>query len=144
MHVLLTKFRLPLIIAAVALLLMAAVFLIGRMSKPSIKVRKRKLPTGGMGIPSNGSGGVWSPDVDVINIRAAMFGAGNGSWWDMRSYGTNEQAIFKALEGKSDDQLTAIYNEYASRYKGSELLTDFRDELSGDDLTRALSFFQFI
>lgn len=143
MPALLSNYKLPLIIAGLVLVLLLAVFLFGRMSKPSVKFKSKPLPSGGSGIPTNGSGGVWSPDNDVEILRSAMFGGGSGNWWDAGSWGTDEDALLDVFVGKSDDQLTAIYNAYFARYK-SELKTDLRSELSGDDLKRALGYLQFI
>lgn len=83
------------------------------------------LPDNGSGIPAG-----WSPTADVIRLRNAFNG-----------FGTDEEGIFNTLTGKTNDQLIAIRNEYAHRYS-EDLIERFNDELSGDDLTRALQFYQ--
>jgi hypothetical protein len=55
----------------------------------------------------------------------------------MRGAGTDEESLISALTGRTADERKAIKEEY-KRYTGRELEADLRDELSGDDLTRAL------
>lgn len=71
----------------------------------------------------------FNPRPFVITLKAAMDG-----------WGTDEQAIFGALEGKTEPQLAAIYNDYQD-FTGNDLFVDFQNELSGDDLEQALSYF---
>ena len=85
------------------------------------------LPDNGNGIPAG-----WTATADVIKIRNAING-----------FGTDEEGIFNTLTGKTRDQLIAIKNEYAHRY-GEDMLERFNDELSGDDLQRALQFYNGI
>ena len=59
-------------------------------------------------------------------LRAAMY-----------RLGTDETAIYSALNGRTPDELTAIKAAYL-RLTGHQLLDDLRDELSGDELQRAL------
>lgn len=54
----------------------------------------------------------------------------------MDVWGTEEDQIFNALEGRSREELTAITDEYRA-LTGRMLESDLRDELSGDDLRRA-------
>lgn len=60
--------------------------------------------------------------------------------------GTDESAIFSTLEGKSDEQLAAIYNEFgnilAENNEQGDLLSWLNDDLSGDQLARALAYFE--
>jgi len=85
------------------------------------------LPDNGSGIPDG-----WSPTGEVIILRNAFNG-----------FGTDEEAIFDALNNKTADQLIAIKNEYANRYH-VDLLDEFNAELSGDDLQRALNYYNGI
>lgn len=55
----------------------------------------------------------------------------------MRGLGTAETEIFNALEGRTPDELGAIKREYLA-LTDNTLETDLVDELSGDDLARAL------
>jgi len=55
----------------------------------------------------------------------------------MRGLGTAEAEIFNALEGRTPDELGAIKREYLA-LTDNTLETDLVDELSGDDLARAL------
>lgn len=84
----------------------------------------------------------WSPEEDAIKLHDAF----NPSFFDSTNFegifgaGTDEEAIWRVLESKTDAQLAAIYNEYKSMY-GDDLLEEFDDELSGADLSRALAYF---
>jgi hypothetical protein len=87
------------------------------------------LPSGGTGIPPG-----WNPRIITERLLNAMEG-----------WGTDEEAIFNALSGLSQDQLAAVYNDFNTLLpKGKTLFEWFRSELSGDDLIRALNFFAFI
>jgi hypothetical protein len=55
----------------------------------------------------------------------------------MAGWGTDETQIFNALTGRTPTEIEAIAAAYLSRY-GRTLEYDLRDELSGDDLARAL------
>jgi hypothetical protein len=55
----------------------------------------------------------------------------------MKGWGTDEDAIYAALNGRSAEELNAIKEAYR-RLTGRELIDDLRDELSGDELERAL------
>jgi hypothetical protein len=55
----------------------------------------------------------------------------------MKGLGTDEDAIYAALNSRSPDELNAIKEAYR-RITGRELVDDLRDELSGDELERAL------
>ncbi|MGB5818244.1 MAG: DUF4157 domain-containing protein [Saonia sp.] len=54
-------------------------------------------------------------------------------------WGTDESAIFNALTGRTTVEITAIEAAYLSLSGGETLETMLRDELSGNDLSRALS-----
>jgi hypothetical protein len=56
--------------------------------------------------------------------------------------GTDEQAIFNALTGRSSAEIAAIEAAYRALSGGETLESRLRDELSGDDLARALSLLQ--
>lgn len=53
--------------------------------------------------------------------------------------GTDEEAIFNALTGRTAAEITAIEAAYANLSNGETLEESLRDELSGDDLSQALS-----
>jgi hypothetical protein len=55
----------------------------------------------------------------------------------MEGWGTEEDEIFNALEGRTANELNTIAREYAA-LTGHSLEQDLIDELSGDDLKRAL------
>lgn len=86
-------------------------------------------PNNGTGIPVG-----WSPRPVVESLLAAMQG-----------FGTDETAIWDALEGLTDDQLAAVYNDFNTLLPDDQNLFEwFRSELSGDELKRALNYFKFI
>ncbi len=55
----------------------------------------------------------------------------------MEGLGTDEESIFSALNGRSQTELDEIKKAYL-KLNGHDLLDDLHDELSGDDLDRAL------
>lgn len=57
----------------------------------------------------------------------------------VKGWGTDEEAIFNALTGRSPAEIAAIEAAYAALAGGETLESRLRDELSGDDLARALS-----
>jgi hypothetical protein len=63
--------------------------------------------------------------------------------FNVRPWGTDETAIWATLEGKTSGQLKLIYNVYGAT-QGEDLFAAFRGDLSGDDLSRALNYFQNI
>src|SRR5262249_11966889 len=71
---------------------------------------------------------------------AAAGRAANELFKAMDGIGTNDKAVFKALEGKSPAEIAAIKEEYKKRTDGRSLDADLEDEMSGDTLkhTRAL------
>lgn len=93
------------------------------------KYGKVELPNNGQGIPFG-----WSPTQSVIEIEDTF-----GNWFT----DDDEPRLFSILSDKTKDQLAAIYNEYYRMY-GEKITDQFKDHLSGDDLTRALSFFNGI
>lgn len=89
-----------------------------------------KIPKG-VDIPSG-----WSARPTVDALRSSM----EGSWYNPFSYGTDEQVIWNALTGLNKAQLSLVYNEFNAT-TGDDLFDWFRGDLSGDDLTRALGYF---
>lgn len=90
-----------------------------------------KLPTAGSGIPLG-----WNALPDARKLYVAMDGLG-----------TSENMIWNALDGKTKDQLAAIYNEFNNQYQadsGEDLLGWFKGDLSGTDLSRALNYYKDI
>jgi hypothetical protein len=57
----------------------------------------------------------------------------------VEGWGTDEEAIFNALTGRTPGEIAAIETAYAALSRGETLEARLRDELSGDDLSRALS-----
>jgi hypothetical protein len=57
----------------------------------------------------------------------------------VEGWGTDEQAIFNALAGRTPSQIAEIEAAYLALSGGETLESRLRDELSGDDLSRALS-----
>ena len=106
------------------------------------KPRKVKLPTGGVGIPVFSDGTAWSPLRSVEMLYEAMHGS-SASWYNPWSYGTDEDTIFLVLGDKTQDQLAAVLNAYEEKYQ-RDLIADFKSELSGTELSRALDYFAFI
>ena len=68
------------------------------------------------------------PEQIATEIRHAVEGLG-----------TDEQAIFNALSGRTPAEITQIEAAYLALSGGETLESRLRDELSGDDLSRALS-----
>lgn len=126
----LAGWKLYALIAVIIIVVIFAIFFsgkaLGRSKARAGKPKPLKFPTGSS-IPEG-----WSPTVDVEQLHGAMKG-----------FGTNENAIWDVLEGKTDAQLAAIYNEFANRYS-DDLFEWFRKDLSGDDLRRATNYFRNI
>lgn len=74
----------------------------------------------------------YNPQVDVIRLKGAMEG-----------WGTDESAIWAVLQGKTKGQLKAIYNTW-NKQESENLFEWFKGDLSGDDLSRAMGYFEFI
>lgn len=74
----------------------------------------------------------YNPRQDVIRLKNAMSG-----------FGTDEEAIWDTLDDKNDEQLVAIYNDFAD-YTGDDLFEWFNDDLDGTDLSKAMQYFDGI
>lgn len=57
----------------------------------------------------------------------------------VEGWGTDEEAIFNALAGRTPAEIAAIEVAYRTLSGGEELEVRLRDELSGEDLSRAMS-----
>jgi len=79
----------------------------------------------------------------VEMLYYSMFGSGSSSWWNPGSYGTDEAMLFMTLADKTQDQLAGIINAYEDKYE-RDLIADFKGELSGAELSRALDYFGFL
>jgi hypothetical protein len=104
--------------------------------KKAAEGTQAELPNNGTGIPAG-----WTPGADAMGLHDEM---DNGSWLMGAGYGTDEEKIWSILTGKTDDQLISIYNEFNRLYQadsGMTLIGWFNEDLSGDDLTRALDYF---
>ncbi|NOJ96007.1 hypothetical protein HMI51_24115, partial [Corallococcus coralloides] len=73
-------------------------------------------------------------DKDASALREAMDGG-------MTGWGTDEDKIFKTLEGKTPAQIAMIRQSYQDHY-GKNLDAKIRDELGGSDLRRAEGLLQ--
>ena len=71
----------------------------------------------------------YDPNKDSNALYKAMHGGITG-------WGTDESALFKALEGKSPEQIDKLKANYKDHY-GKDLTADLKKELSGKDLQRA-------
>lgn len=86
------------------------------------------------GAPANANGAKpqpkpYDPNKDANELYKAMNGGLTG-------WGTDEAALFKALDGKSKDQIDKIKANYKDHY-GKDLTAELKKELSGKDLARA-------
>lgn len=120
--------------------------LLSKLYKDTIgkyKPRKVKLPSGGLGIPTNSNGQPWSPLKSVELLYQSMHGSLTGYWFDPTSLGTDEEQLFNAIGDKTDDQLAAILNAYEQKYN-RDLIADLNSELSGAELSTALDYFSFV
>jgi isochorismate hydrolase len=122
----------------IAVIVILAVYFVGKKfgvikaAVPDIK----PLPNNGQGIPTG-----WTAEIVAQQIYDAMFG---GLLWGM---GSDEDKIFDTLTPLTDDQLAATYNTYNTMFHSDgsgTLISDFQSELSGDDLTRVLSYFNSV
>ncbi len=68
--------------------------------------------------------------ADAAAMRHAMKGGFLGM-------GTDEQAVYQALEGKDKTQREAILKAYSDQYEGADLRQDIQGELSKAELDRA-------
>lgn len=112
------------------------IYLIYAAGKKAASGTSAPLPNNGTGIPAG-----WTATQDAMVLHDAM---DNGSWVLGAGYGTDEDAIWGVLEGKTDDQLVAIYNEFNRLYQAEsemDLMDWFEEDLEGDDLNRALGYF---
>ncbi|HEX6026648.1 MAG TPA: hypothetical protein VFZ00_31915 [Solirubrobacter sp.] len=82
--------------------------------------------------PAFAPAGAAGPDPGAATAVAAQLDDA------MSGLGTNEEAIFSALSNRSAEEIVAIKAAYRA-LTGNELEADLRDELSGDDLQRALA-----
>jgi hypothetical protein len=58
----------------------------------------------------------------------------------MEGWGTDEEAIYSALSGRTQEQVAAIARTYKHMYRGRDLLNDLKDELSDSELRRLAIF----
>lgn len=77
-------------------------------------------------------------DAQVKKIRKAMFGS--GSWFDLSSWGTDEEALFEVLDNLPTEYIPLFEQRYKAKYD-TNLVDDLKSELSGNDLQRALQKF---
>ncbi len=108
------------IIIAVIVLIIVVKVVFGKNKPQKVKYDQDQLPPG------------WSAENDARQLHDAMDG-----------WGTDEETIWLILNNKNQAQLAAIYNAYIDLY-GVSILEDFEDDLSGEDLNRALNYFSFL
>lgn len=122
----------------IGIVVILAVYFVGKKfgvikaAVPDIK----PLPNNGEGIPDG-----WTAEIVSQQLYDAMFG---GVLWGM---GSDEDKIFDTLTPLTDDQLAATYNTYNTMFHSDgsgTLISDFQSELSGNDLTQALAFFNSV
>lgn len=119
-----------------AVIVILAIWYIYNQGLKAAQGNQAELPNNGTGIPAG-----WTPNADAMGLHDAM---DNGSWVLGAGYGTDEEKIWNILTGKTDDQLISIYNCFNTLYQtdsGLTLIGWFNEDLSGDDLTRALDYF---
>ena len=58
----------------------------------------------------------------------------------MEGLGTDEEAIYSALSGRTQEQVAAIARTYSAMYRGRDLLGDLKDELSDSEMRRLAIF----
>lgn len=75
------------------------------------------------------------PQFDASKTASGLHKAMHGGLFGA---GTDEDAIFKALEGRSPDEIKQIRAHYKEHYK-RDLDADFKSEMSGKDLSRTQS-----
>ncbi|EHR71161.1 Colicin D [Burkholderiales bacterium JOSHI_001] len=73
---------------------------------------------------------------DVNGLASNLYAAFHGNWGWLSEAGTDEDAVYAALDGLSRIQSLALRNVYRRRY-GVELESELRSELSGGELDRA-------
>ncbi len=74
----------------------------------------------------------WDPNFDAQILHSAIEGMG-----------TDEEAIYGVLQNKNKTQLKLIYNAFNLQYN-EDLFEWFSDDLSDEDLTRVMGYFQGI
>ncbi len=75
------------------------------------------------------------PQFDASKTASSLHKAMHGGLFGA---GTDEDAIFKALEGRSPDEIKQVRAHYKEHYK-RDLDADFKSEMSGKDLSRTQS-----
>jgi hypothetical protein len=73
---------------------------------------------------------------DVHGLASNLYAAFHGNWSLLSEAGTDEDAVFAALDGLNRVQSLALRNVYRRRY-GVSLDSEVRDELSGGERDRA-------
>ena len=92
----------------------------------------RRLQRQSAGPPATDSAGGLTPTMltqIARRLRAAMEG-----------WGTDEEAIYSALSGRTQEQVAAIARTYNAMYRGRDLVGDLKDELSDSELRRLAIF----
>ena len=111
---------------------MLIIYFAGRKAGKGAPVKQVKLPKG-VSIPSQ-----WTPRPVTVKLYNAMKG-----------FGTDTKAIWSALEPLNDAQKALVYSDFGvyckeKKESDTDLLTWFSDDLSGDDLSRAVAYFKGI
>lgn len=73
---------------------------------------------------------------DVHGLASNLYAAFHGNWGWLSEAGTDEDAVYAALDGLSRIQSLALRNVYRRRY-GVSLESELKSELSGGELNRA-------
>lgn len=72
----------------------------------------------------------------VSGLTSKLYAAFHGNWGWLSEAGTDEEAVYAALDGLNRVQSLALRNIYRRRY-GVELESELRSEMSGGELDRA-------
>lgn len=130
MKQLLNNHKTLIVIIVTVLVILIAIYLWGKKAGKRVIPKPVKLPHG-VDIPTG-----WTPGIPVRKLYYAMDG-----------WGTDYDSIKEALSNLNSAQKIAVYNEFNRKYSKNEnddLLSWFRDDLSGRDLEWALMQFQGI
>jgi hypothetical protein len=99
------------------------------------------------GAPQNGNGGnLPLPEIPSLLYTDSMAKTDAMALYEaMKGWGTDENAIWAVLDGKTDDQLNMIQNQFqvilGEKRESGNLISWFQDDLSGQDLQKALAYF---
>lgn len=98
----------------------------------------------GSGTGANGGSGTGTGGSGTFNAANARTFA-NKLYDAMKGWGTDEDAIWAALNNRPQEQRDMIRDSFnqllAEKHESGDLISWFNDELSGEDLEKALAYF---